>query len=149
MAAKTHGRIAAWPAAAILVVVAGVQFYWELHGVLGADPPPAYEQIVAVLIGLLALAAAAVLLVRVGYWRAHVPFEAARTGAWWVAYAGLGGAVAGFGGQMGAEWFIAGPVNLIIALLAFVVARSPLPGSATNVPARTPGGRPGAPTPAR
>ena len=100
------------------------------------------------LTGLLALAAAAVLLVRVGYWRAHVPFAVGRTGARWVAYAGLGGAVAGFGGQMGADWYIAGPIKLIIALLAFVVARSELPGSPTSGAAPPPSGKPGSPTPA-
>jgi len=148
MAATKDGRTAACVAAAIFVVLAGVQFYSVLHEALGVDPPPASALIGAVLTGLLALAAAAVLLVRVGYWREHVPFEVGRTGARWVAYASLGGAVLGFGGLMDADWYIAGPINLIIALLAFVVARSELPGSPMSGAAPTPSGKPGSTTPA-
>ena len=147
MVTKKHGRAAAWVAAAMFVVVAGVQFYAVIHEAFGADPPPVRELIGAALVGLLALAAAAVLLVRVGYWRAHVSFEVGRRYAWWVAYVGLGGAVGGFAGQMDAAWYIAGPVNLILALLAFVVARSELPGSPTSRTAPTPSGKPGSPTP--
>lgn len=33
----------------------------------------------------------------------------------------------GFAGQMDTQWYIAGPVNLVIALLAFAVAYSELP----------------------
>ena len=143
MATGKHGRGAAWVAAAMFVVVAGVQFYSVLHEALGADPPPAAALIGASLTGLLALAAAGVLLVRVGYWRERVPFEVGRTGAWWVAYASLGGAVLGFGGQMDAAWYIAGPINLIIALLAFVVARSEPPGSPLSGTAPAPGSKPG------
>lgn len=149
MVTQKHGRVAAWVAAAMFVVVAGVQFYWVLHEAVGADPPPVRELIGASLMGLLALAAAAILLVRVGYGHAHVSFEVGRTYAPWVAYLGLGGAVGGFAGQMGAAWYIAGPVNLVIALLAFVVARSQLPGSPTSGAAPTPSGKPGSPTPAR
>ena len=148
MVTRKHGRVAAWVAAAIFVVVAGVQFYAVLHEALGADPPPARELIGAALMGLFALAAAAILLVRVGYWRAHVSFEVGRRYAWWVAWIGLGGAVGGFAGQMDAAWYIAGPINLIIALLAFVVAGSELPGSPTSGAAPTPRGKPGPPTPA-
>jgi hypothetical protein len=68
-----------------------------------------------------------VLLIRVGYLRERAPFEVGRTGAKWVAWAGLGGAVLGFAGQMDPEWYIAGPINLIISLLAFAVAHSELP----------------------
>ena len=148
MATKKHGRTAAWVAAAFFVVVAAVQFYAVLHEALGTDPPPTSALIGAVLTGVLALAAAAVLLVRVGYWREHVPFEVGRTGARWVAYASLGGAVLGFGGQIDAAWYIAGPINLIIALLAFVVARSELPGSPMSGAAPRPSGTPGSTTPA-
>jgi hypothetical protein len=121
---RQQGRVAAWAAAAILVVAGVGQIYAGLHAALGGDPPPASAVIRAVLVGLLALASAAVLLVRVGYWRDLVPSGVGRTGAPWVAYAALGGAVLGFAGQMDAQWYVAGPVNLVISLLAFAVARS-------------------------
>lgn len=140
MATKEQGRAAAWAAAAILVVVCIGQFYAVLHAAFGVDPPPANALIGAVLTGLLAVAAAAVLLIRVGYWRDRVPVEVGRTGARWVAYAGLGGAVLGFGGQMDAEWYIAGPINLLISLLAFVVARSELPEPPMSEAASPPSG---------
>lgn len=149
MATKKQGRAAAWAATAIFLVAGIGQFYAVLHAAFGVDPPPANDLIVAVLAGLLAVAAAAVLLIRVGYWRERVPFEVGRTGAWWVAYAGLGGAVLGFGGQMDAEWYIAGPINLITSLLAFVVARSELPEPPRSEAASSQSGKPGSPTPAR
>lgn len=149
MATKKQGRVAAWAAAAILVVAGIGQFYAVLHTALGVDPPPANALVLAVLAGVLAVASAAVLLIRVGYWRERVPFEIGRTGARWVAYAALGGAVLGFGGQMDAEWYIAGPINLIISLLAFVVARSELPEPPTSEVASPPSGKPGSPNPAR
>jgi hypothetical protein len=127
MVTRSQGRVAAWAAAAIMVVVAGVQFYAVLHAAYGVDPPSAGALIFGVFIGVLAVAAAAVLLIRVGYLRERVPFEIARSGAKWVAWAGLGGAALGFAGQMDTAWYIAGPVNLIISLLAFTVAHSQLP----------------------
>lgn len=110
-----------------MVAVAGVQFYAVLHAATSVDPPPMSALVFAVFIGVLALAAAVVLLVRVGYLRGRAPFEVGRTGASWVAWAGLGGAILGFAGQMDTAWYIAGPVNLIISLLAFTVAHSELP----------------------
>ena len=127
MVTRKQGRVAARAAAALLVVVAVVQLYALLDAAFGADPPPAADLILAALGGLLAAAAAAVLLIRVGLLRGRVPFEVGRTGARWVAYAGFGGAVLGFAGQMDAPWYVAGPVNLVISLLAAAVARSELP----------------------
>jgi hypothetical protein len=146
MVTQKQGRVAAGAAAAMFVVVAGVQFYGVIDEAVGADPPPVRELIGAALMGLLALAAAVILLVRVGYSPAHVSFEVGRTYAPWVAWLGLGGAVAGFAGQMNAAWYIAGPINLVLALLAFVVARSELPGSPTSGAAPTPSGTSGHPT---
>lgn len=132
MITKHQGRVAAWAAVAILTLAALVQVYAALHAAVSVDPPPANALIFAVFVGLLAVAAAAILLIRVGYLRDRVPFEVGRTGARWVAYAGLGGAVLGFAGQLDAEWYVAGPVNLVVSLLAFTVARSQLPGPPTT-----------------
>lgn len=126
--------MAAWAAAAILCGAAVVQFSAVLHAVLGADPPAAGAVAVAVLAGLLAVAAAAVLLVRVGYLPGRVASGVGWTGARWVAYAGLGGAVLGFAGQLDAAWYVTGPVNLVVSLLAGAVARSEPPDPAGRTP---------------
>jgi hypothetical protein len=132
---------------------AGFQFYWGLGGTWGlheatggaAPPLSSSEQIGAAIIGLVALASAAVLLVRVGYWRRHVPFAIGRVGAWVIAIMSLGGAMGEFGAQTGFERFVNGPGNLIVALLAFLVARSELPVPPRSGAVSTPRGKPGAP----
>ncbi|MGZ6565237.1 MAG: DUF3995 domain-containing protein [Solirubrobacteraceae bacterium] len=156
MATKSYGRAAAWTAAVILGVVAGFQFYWGLggtwglHEVSGGTAPPvsASTEIDVVIIGLVDLASAGVLLARVGYWRERVPFAIARIGAWAIAIASLGGALGELGAHTDFERFANGSVLLIIALLAFVVARSELPTSPGSGAAPTPSRKPGPPTPA-
>jgi hypothetical protein len=128
---RKQARVAAWAVATILAVVAVVQLYAVLDAALGADPPATGALVLAALVGLLALAAAVVLLVRVGYLPERVRFDTARRATWWVGYASAGGAVLGFAGQMDAAWYVAGPVNLVIALLALAVARSEPPLSVT------------------
>ena len=127
MVAWSHARAAAWAATAIMVAVAAAQFYAVLRAAGSDDPPPARSLVFAVGVGVVAVVAAVVLLVRVGHLGERVPFEVGRTGAKWVAWGGLGGAVLGFAGQMDTEWYIAGPLNLVIALLAFAVSYSELP----------------------
>lgn len=127
MVTWSQARAAAWAATAIMVAVAGVQFYAVLRAAGRVHPPPVSAQAFAAFIGVLAVAAAVVLLIRVGYLHDRAPFEVGRTGAKWVAWGSLGGAMVGFAGQMDTEWYIAGPVNLAIALLALAVARSELP----------------------
>jgi hypothetical protein len=138
---KAHSRAAAWTAAVILVVIAGFQIYWGVGGAWGLGESAATSSTAAhigsVLIGLVALAAACVLLVRVGYWRGHVPITAVRLTRM-VALVSLGGALAEFarGG------FASGTINLIVALLAFVVAGCDLPASRLRGTAPTPSSSP-------
>lgn len=127
MITRERGRVAAWAAAGILAVVASYLFYAVLHAAVGADPPPASALVAATMAGLLAIGSAAVLLSRAGYLNALVPLSVGRRWAPWVAYASVGGAVAGFAGQLDAPWYVAGPINLVISLLAIAVARSELP----------------------
>lgn len=160
MVTNSHARAAAWAVAAILGVSAGFQVYWELGGTWGVDeasggavtpPLSASEQIGVVIIGLMLLAFAGLVLVRVGYWGEHVPSAVARLariGAWVLVFLPLLTALAYFGAQTDSERLIGGPINLILALLAFVVARSELPVSPRSR-AVPPSGKPGAPTPAR
>lgn len=143
MVTQSHARIAAWAAAVILVVIAGFQIYWGVGGAWGLDETSGRDlapaaDIGSVMIGLLALAVAGVLLLRVGYWRGHVPFAT----VWMTktaAFVSLGGAVV----QFAARGFAAGTINLIVALLAFAVARSDLPASPPSGAAPTPSGKPG------
>jgi hypothetical protein len=155
MATKSHGRAAAWTAAVILALIAGFQFYWglggtwELHEASGAAAPPvsASDQFSIVLIGVVALWFAVVLFVRVGYLPKLAQFAVARINAWVIAAVALGGAIQDFAAQTDFERFVSGPLNLIVALLAFVVARSELPGSLRSGAAPTPSGKPGRPNP--
>ena len=141
---------------------AGFLFYWGLGGTWGlheasggeAPPVSASHQIVGVLIGLLVLAlrrrpascssgsATGASTCRFAVARF------ARIGAWVIAAVALGGALADFGAQTDFQRFVDGPVNLIVALLAFVVARSELPVSPRSGAVPKPSGKPGPPTPA-
>jgi hypothetical protein len=151
MVTRSQGRAAAWTAAAILTVSAGFQFYWGQGGMLGlpdvsdGTDPPVPEPIGSVVIGLIMLAFAGVLLVRAGYWHEHVPFAVARLArilAWVIVVVQLVNALAAFGGQSDVDRFVGGPAYLIIAVLAFVVARSELPVPPGSGAAPMPSGRP-------
>jgi len=146
---QSRGRAAAWTAAAILAVSAGFLFYWGLGGTwaCGAEPPP-YGQIYLVIVGALCVVYAGVLLVRVGYWREHVPSAVARfadISAWVIVIVPLGGGLNAFA----AADPVGGAVDLIVAALAFVVVRSGRSLSPTSRAAPMPSGRPGPPTSAR
>jgi hypothetical protein len=141
--AEKHGRAAARAAAAILLVGAGVQFYRELHEATGADPPPASEQLFVVFTGVVALWFAVVLLVRVGSLPKLAQLAIVRINASVISVLVLGGAIQAYAVQE----FVGGTVNLIVALLAFVVARSELPASPRSGAPPTPSGKPGRPAP--
>lgn len=104
------------------------------------------EQIVSVIIGLVLGACAGIVLVRVGYWRDHLPFAIARIGTWVIAVVLLLAALQNVTAHTDFERFVNGPVALLAALLTFVVARSEAPVSPTRRSA-PPTARPGAPTP--
>ena len=76
MVAWSHARAAAWAATAIMVAVAAAQFYAVLRAAGSDDPPPARSLVFAVGVGVVAVVAAVVLLVRVGHLGERVPFEA-------------------------------------------------------------------------
>lgn len=143
MVSKSQGRAAACIAAAILVVNAGFQFYWGAGGTWarGADPE-GLGQIDRAIIGLLSAVYAAVLLVRVGYWREHIPSAATRfVGAqgWLIAIVPLGGALHAFA----VSDPVGGLIDLILAALAFVAVRSAPPVSPTIGQRQFPSGKAG------
>lgn len=134
MITKSHARVAAWTAAVILAVNAGLNFYVALGGDLGgvsddAGAPVVSGQVDALLAGLGTLLYAGVLLVLVGYWRDRVPVAVARfarlTG-WLIVLVPLAEAGRYFSAPVDV---VGGLICLVIALLAFVVARSEVPGS--------------------
>ena len=149
MVTKSHARAAAWTAAAILTVIAGVYVYWGLGGTWALPETPGENSVstsdhVAVgFFGLVGIWLAGVLLIRVGYWPRLAQFAVARLNAWVIAVLVLGGAIQ----ALAAQEFVAGTVNLIVALLAFVVARSELPESLVNRAAPPPSSKPGRPIP--
>jgi hypothetical protein len=149
MVTKSHARAAACTAVAIIAVGAGIQFYWGLGGTWDGEAAlSASDQIRSVVIGLAGLAYAGILLVRAGYWHEHLPSAVARIAdipAWLVVMIPLGGAASAF--EMGAAGNGVG--NLIIAALAFVVARGERPLLPGSRGAATAGGRPGPATSAR
>jgi hypothetical protein len=150
MVIRSHARAAAWTAAAILTVTGGLEVYWGLGGTWalpetpGDAPVSTSDHVAVVIFGLVGLWFAGVLLIRVGYWPKLAQFAVARLNAWVIAVLVLGGAIQEFAVQE----FVGGTINLIVALLAFVVARSEAPASPTGAAAPTPGGKPGPPTPA-
>lgn len=105
----------------------------------------ASEQIVSVIIGLVLVAFAGIVPVRVGYWRDHLPFAIARIGTWVIAVVLLLAALQNVTAHTNFERFVNGPVALLAALLTFVVARSEAPVSPIRCSA-PPTPKPGAPT---
>ena len=143
-ASKSHGRAAARTAAAILAVLAGLLFSWSLGSTWARAEPTSGDEINPALLGL-CLSYAGVLLVRVGYGREHMPSAVTRfadLNAWVIVIVPLGGALQRFA----ATYYVDGAINLIIALLAFVVVLSERPASPTSGAAPTPSGKLDRPT---
>ena len=115
-----------------LVVVAGLHVYWLLGGTWAvhagsggaySDVTPAlrvYSAVVAILL----VVGCVVVRARVGLWTVPVSDRVVRI-AMWVLTACLGfGALLNFTASTNIERFVIAPFVLVLALLAFVVARS-------------------------
>jgi hypothetical protein len=124
-------------AAALLIVglVAGPaaeHLYWILGGTWGLEGADASTgiRVVSAIVVLLVVLAMSVVLARVGLWQqAFVSEHAIRIFAWVLPVFFLGEALAAFGRKAfslgGADhWEMYGPVSLVLALLALVVADS-------------------------
>ena len=125
-------RVVAVLLTAGLAAVAALQLYWVLGGgwAVHAASGGAYEQVTAglraqsALFAVLLSGGCLLVLARVGLWAAPISFRLVRIGVW-VLTAGL--ALAALQNVTAAtDWerFANGPVALVLALLAFVVARS-------------------------
>ena len=129
----SHVRVAA--ALLIAGLVAGPameHFYWILGGTWGLEGAEASTgiRVVSAIVVLLLVLAVLVILARVGWWQqAFVSERAIRILAWVLPLFFLCETIAAFGrgafslGEAD-HWELYGPVSLVLALLALVVARS-------------------------
>ncbi|HEU5206842.1 MAG TPA: DUF3995 domain-containing protein [Gaiellaceae bacterium] len=100
---------------------------WGLYGLTGTRDEVATTgvRVVAAVVVVLLLAAMLVVLARVGLWQqAFVSDRLIRFFAWALAGTFLLEALASFTWSREHEWWIYGPVSLVIALLALIVAGS-------------------------
>jgi hypothetical protein len=112
----------------------GTHVYWMLGGTWGlhssdGGPPEGWWstgiRVVAAVVVLLLVAAVLVVLARVGLWQqAIVSDRVIRFFAWALAAIFLVETVASFTYSREYEWWLYGPVSLVIAVLALVVAGS-------------------------
>ena len=131
-ATGSRGRVAA------LLLIAGLaagpvstHVYWMLGGTWGLYTRGTRDQmattgtrVVAAGVVLLLVAAMLVVLARVGLWQAFVSDRMIRFFAWALAAIFVLETLAAFTWSREHEWWLYGPVSLVIAVLALVVAGS-------------------------
>jgi hypothetical protein len=116
-----------------LAAPAGEHLYWALGGTWGLhrsvggrieESTTTGTRVVAAVVFVLLVAAALVVIAHVGYWQqAFMPDRLIRVLAWALAAFFLGHALVSFA-RNEYEWWLYGPVGLVIGLLALVVAGS-------------------------
>jgi hypothetical protein len=121
---------------AALLLIAGLvagplatHVYWMLGGTWGLGGEGNYSatgvRVVGAAISLLVIAAVLVVLARVGLWQqAIVSDRLIRFFVWALAAFFLLETLAAFTWGKGSEWWLYGPVSLVLGLLALVVASS-------------------------
>jgi hypothetical protein len=107
----------------------GTHVYWMLGGTWGLGGEGNFSatgvRVVGAVVVLLLVAAVLVVLARVGLWQqAIVSDRVIRFFAWALAGVFLLETVAAFTWGKGSEWWLYGPVSLVLGLLALVVAGS-------------------------
>ena len=142
MTARVEGASSRVRIAALLLIVglllgpAGTHVYWALGGTWGLHQSTSTGiRVVAVVVIVLLIAAVLIVLARVGWWQqAFVSDRVVRFFAWALAAIFLLETLAAFTWSREHEWWMYGPVSLVIAVLALVVAGS---GRAWPRPNRT------------
>ena len=133
MAPKAEGTPRRIRVAALLLIAGlaagpvGTHVYWMLGGTWGLHSSTSTGiRVVAAVVVVLLVAAVLVVLARVGLWQqAFVSDRVIRFFAWALAGVFLLETLAAFTWNMGEyEWWLYGPVSLVIAVLALVVAGS-------------------------
>ena len=105
----------------------GTHVYWLLGGTWGLHQATSTGiRVVAALVIVLLVAAVLLVLARIGLWQQTlVPERAIRLFAWTLAAVFLGETLSAFTWSRDTpEWWLYGPVSLVIAVLALVVAGS-------------------------
>jgi hypothetical protein len=118
----------------------GTHVYWMLGGTWGLHSSTSTGiRVVAAVVVVLLVAAVLVILARVGWWQqAFVSDRVIRFFAWALAGVFLLETLAAFTWNMGEyEWWLYGPVSLVIAVLALVVAGSDNAWPRSHRPHRT------------
>jgi hypothetical protein len=130
---KTEGAASRVRVAALLLIVGllagplGTHVYWALGGTWGLHQSTSTGiRVVAVVVIVLLLAAVVVVLARVGLWRQTIVSDGViGFFAWALGGVFLVETLAAFTWSRGEpEWWLYGPVSLVIALLALIVAGS-------------------------
>ena len=149
MAPKAEGTASRIRVAALLLIAGlaagpvGTHVYWMLGGTWGlhtaacATMATTGIRVVAAVVVVLLVAAMLVVLARVGLWQqAFVSDRVIRFFAWALAGVFLFETLAAFTWSRGSdEWWLYGPVSLVIGVLALVVAGS---GGLASFPPATP-----------
>jgi hypothetical protein len=153
MTTRAGGASSRVRVAALLLIVGllagpgGTHIYWLLGGTWGLHSSTSTGiRVLAAVVIVLLVAAVLTVLARVGLWQqAFVPQRVVRFFAWALAAVFLAEALANFTWSREYEWWLYGPVSLVIALLAFAVARSTPPESHAG-PSASPARKPGSPS---
>ena len=133
MTPRANGASSRVRVAALLLIVgllagaAGTHLYWALGGAWGLHQSTSTGiRVVAVVVMVLLVAAVLVVLARVGLWQpAFVSDRVIRFFAWALAGVFLVETLAAFTWSRGEpEWWLYGPVSLVISVLALIVAGS-------------------------
>jgi Protein of unknown function (DUF3995) len=139
LAARAEGVARGIRVAALLLIVglaapAGEHLYWVLGGTWGLhrsvdghieESTTTGIRVVAAIVVVLLVAAVLVVMARVGFWQqAFVSDRVILVLAWALAAVFLGEALASFTYNREYEWWMYGPVSLVLAVLALVVAGS-------------------------
>lgn len=127
-------RVAALLLTVGLCAPAGEHLYWVLGGTWGLHRSVGGQieestttgiRVVAAVVVVLLVAAALVVMARVGFWQQTlVPDRVIRVLVWALAAVFLVEALASFTYSREYEWWLYGPVSLVIGVLALVVAGS-------------------------
>jgi len=111
--------------AGLLAGPLGTHVYWMFGGTWGLHQSTSTGiRLVAGVVVVLLIAAVMVVLARVGFWQTLLPDRLVRFFAWALAAVFLAETLASFTWGRGEEWWLYGPVSLLIGVLALVVAAS-------------------------
>jgi hypothetical protein len=132
MTSKVEGDARRVRGAALLLILGllagpvGTHVYWMLGGTWGLHQSTSTGiQLVAAGVVVLLVGAVLVVLARVGLWQqAFVSARMIRLLAWALAAIFLAETLAAFTWGRGPEWWLYGPVSLVISALALIVAGS-------------------------